>query len=774
LKFVVTIFLSAFLLFQVQLIVAKHLLPWFGGAPAVWTTCQFFFQAVLLGGYGYAHLLSRTGDARRQRRIHLGLLLAGLLAVVIVAAISGYPVLAPESLKPKGTEPPGPLLLTILLATVGLPFLVLSATSPLLQSWHSRTAPSLDRTYRLYAVSNAGSLAGLLSYPFGVEWLLDLSGQAWLWGLLFLLFVALCAAVTWNATRFPAAATATPTAPAPQPAPRSESPAASAPHPHRAWLWLALPLLSSGLLLATTNQLCEQVATVPFLWVLPLTLYLATFIVAFDRPRFYSPRWALPAAAGTTLGILLVAHYPLEFRIPPQIAAYSLMLACACLVCHGELARLRPEAAKLTQYYLLIALGGVLGALFVSVVTPVVFSDVWEFYVLLLAAWLVWSWAWWSDQSSPWHHADRRAFATLAAIGGIFLLYHVMAWTPLAHYAWSLRKLAFVLAVSGSVFAAGAGWGAWRWPAVRSRVWVRAMAGLAVGLTSYAFYLRVQKNRANTLVVARNFFAVVRVEETRSAIGLPFVRALHHGNVLHGFQLLAAHEQRTPTSYFSASSGVGRAVRSLSADDAAGTSGAARPRHWGIVGMGAGTLAAYARPGDRVRLYEINPLVIGFSEGEKPYFTFARECAGRVTTVLGDGRLALERELAQAGEGFDLLAMDAFSGDAVPVHLITEEAFRLYAAHLRDGHSILAVNITNRFLDLEPVIAANARQLGFHAVRLKTKGDAPLPQMSDWILLSRDARVLEHPIIAEGHPAALGERQVHFTDRYSNLFRILK
>jgi hypothetical protein len=763
---VATIFLSAFLLFQVQLIVAKHLLSWFGGAPAVWTTCQLFFQTVLLGGYAYAHVLGRLRSVRRQRSIHIGLIAAGVIAVVLVAGIGGYPVIAPAAMKPTGAEEPVGLLLFIMLSTVGLPFLVLSATSPLLQRWHSRTTASLDRTYRLYAVSNAGSLLGLLSYPFGVEWLLAVPAQAWLWGTLFLVFAVGCTIVTWKATSHSLVSDYEP----------ADRPHAAASHarppatPARAiWLWLILPLLSSGMLLATTNQLCQEVATVPFLWVLPLTLYLLTFIVCFDRPRSYSRRGFLVASAASTLLILPVAHLAVGIPISYQIVAYSLLLTCFCMVWHGELARLRPPAAELTRYYLLIALGGVLGALFVSMAAPALFPDFWEFHVLLFAGWLVFALAWRSDRESPWHRADRWILTLFVAAAGTVLLYQAVGLTPLAERPWTTRSS--LAAVAGSIaFFSAAGCWAWRWQRLRAWPSTGLLIVLVIAMTGYFFHLRIEKTHKDTIFRDRNFFGVVRILEAKSTLGVPLARVLMHGNIIHGIQLTSPRQQQTATAYFSVSSGIGRAAQSLTAP----APDANPSRHWGIVGMGIGTLAVYAKPGDRVRLYEINPIVMDASEGPNPAFTFVRDCEADVTTVLGDARLALERELAKEPLRFDLLAMDAFSGDSVPVHLITEEAFRLYAAHLRSDQSILAVNITNLYLELEPVIAANAGKLGMFGVRLESAGDPPAAQRSTWILLARDRRALEHPAIAAGNPTPLGVKRVPFTDQYSNLFRVLK
>lgn len=769
---VATIFLSAFLLFQVQLIVAKQLLPWFGGAPSVWATCQFFFQSVLLAGYAYAHWVGRMPSLRSQRRIHLGLLGLGLLAVVTVTVVSGIPIIAPDSLKPSGLEDPVSLLLLILGLTVGAPFLVLSATSPLLQRWHSRQATSLDRTYRLYAVSNAGSLLGLLSYPFAAEWLLTLPTQAWLWGAGFTLFTVTCAAITWRSTASVPAAQISADRVNLEIFPPVTKRSGWA--DRRTWLWQGLPLLSSALLLATTNQLCQEVATVPFLWVLPLTIYLLTFIICFDRPGLYARRWFLPATAFFTLIVLAAAQMSVSIPISYQIAAHSVLLFSFCMLCHGELAALRPEATQLTLYYLLIAFGGVLGALFISVVAPSIFPDLWDFHVIVLTGWALFAFSPKFSNESPSQSTDRVSVATFFAVAGLILVHKLIGLTALANRKWTLPEFIGVMTIAAMAFGASGAWLS-RWPIVRKQMWPRLLTILIVLVSAYFLFLRVQKSHTNALLVARNFFGVIRVQEAKSSLGLPLARMLYHGNITHGLQLSDSRMKSTPTAYFSASSGIGLAARSLVPQNPNDVHAPAQSRHWGIVGMGIGTLAAYAQTGDRVRMYEINPIVVNASEGPDPFFTFLRDCAGETTTVLGDARLALERELSEnKSHHFDLLAMDAFSSDAVPVHLITEEAFRLYAAHLKDDRSILAVNITNRFLELEPVIAANAEALGFHGIRIESDGDHPAPHRSSWILLARDSQALKHPLLAAAKPKEFGTRRVIFNDQYSNMFRVLK
>jgi hypothetical protein len=770
--FALTIFLSAFLLFQVQLIVAKHLLPWFGGAPAVWTTCQLFFQVSLLAGYSYAHWLGSSTNLRRQGRIHLAFLFAAVVSLGLVTAWSGAPLHAPASMMPNGLERPVGLLLLILLLTVGMPFLVLSATGPLLQRWHSHTTLSLDQTYRLYALSNAGSLLGLLSYPFGIERLLDLSQQAGTWAMLFMLFAGGCGIVAWRM----GLAGSTPTGAGAKPAvPDARVHAASVvPDRLRPWLWLLLSFSSSSMFLSMTNELSLEVAAIPFLWVIPLGLYLLTFIICFDRPGWYSRRWFIAAAALTTAVALPLSVAKLGVPIPYQILAHGLFLASFCMVAHGELARLRPGSSQLTQFYLIIASGGALGGAFVGLAAPSLFPDVWEFHVAALAGWAVFAAVWKADRVSPFNTGDRWHFALFTSLVSIvaahyFILLANLGRTALvARYDW---RVPLVAGIGVSLLVCLPLWRS-RWAA--ASLWSSALVLLVLLASGAVLGKRVGDSQRSSQFAVRDFYGVVRVRVTELPGQSGFVRQLLDGNTIHGVQLLDPLRRNLPTAYYSPSTGVAAAVRHLTRADPVNPE-AEEGVHFGILGMGAGAMAGFARTGDRVRYYELNPTVIRLSTGPEPHFTFVRDCAGEVAIVAGDGRLSLERELRDGErQGFDLLAMDAFSSDAVPVHLLTEEAFRLYVAHLRNDDSILAVNITNRHLDLEPVVAAAARRLGLHGVRVDTKGDLPVPLSSSWILLTRNPRGLEQPSIAEVSPRPLGDREVPFTDQYSNLFRVLK
>jgi spermidine synthase len=755
-----TIFLSAFLLFQVQLIVAKHLLPWFGGSPTVWTTCQLFFQTSLLAGYAYAYWLGRQ-DLRIQRKIHLLFLMTAGAALMVTTLWSGMPLLGPETLRPRADQNPSVLILIILASTVGLPAFVLSSTGPLVQRWHSHTTHSLDQTYRLYALSNAGSLLGLLSYPFGVEWALNLPQQAVTWTALFLIFAGSCAAILYFMDKGGHIRESEPDGAVMD---GTSQERAAVPESVRPWLWLLLSFLSSAMFLSTTNELSLDVASLPFLWVLPLGLYLSTFILCFERPFWYSRRWFTVGCGALSAAILTQSALRIALPISWSVLAYCTLTALFCMVCHGELARLRPGSSQLTRFYLWIAVGGALGGMFVGLLAPSFFTDAWEFDMTLLVGWTVFGFVGLADKRSPFHTGDRWYFALVAVIVCIVATYFLIAWTPLRQASIVARFDWKVPLVAGSVIASLVSLVLWRSKLISDSVWPKALAVLMILISSKGLFEQIQRSQDNVNFAARDFYGLIRVTGSKPRWDGRGVKSLVDGNTIHGEQLLG-RESNTATAYYSRSSGIAAAIGHLKSKN---------DLHFGILGMGVGTMAAFARPGDRLRFYELNPKVIEISGGSDPHFTFIRDSAGKVTIVEGDGRLSLERELLESPQQFDLLAMDAFSSDAVPLHLLTEEAFVLYGAHLRNEDSILAVNISNRHLDLEPVLAAVARRLGFHGIRIDAEGDPPTKQASTWVLLARNGRIFSDHTFKTAKAKPLGQREVAFTDRYSNLFRVLK
>jgi hypothetical protein len=665
---VVTVFFSAFLLFQIQPVIAKLILPWFGGSSAVWSVCMLFFQMGLLAGYAYAHWTSTRLRPRRQAQLHILLLAASLLAL---------PVIPAAAWKPAGGEDPVWRILGLLAATVGLPYFMLAATSPLVQVWYARARGVAP--YRLFAVSNAASLGALLSYPFLIEPHLSTRWQAGGWSWAYCLFAVLCAAMAWRGARFE----------------RVEAGAASAADEAEAapaWLWMALAACPSILLLAFTTYLTQDVASIPFLWILPLSVYLLSFILCFESSRYYR-RWLFLPALALALGGMgwLAQNQTSKLPIVWSVSAVGAILFVIAMACHGELARLKPHPSRLTAYYLMIAVGGAVGGLFVGLLAPHVFNGYYELPVgLVLTA----------------------ALVPLAAMRG--------------------RR-------------------------VRA-VWRCAAAGLALGYAGWMGWT-IRTSVSGYRITARNFYGQLRVYDSSDEYTGETSRALVHGVINHGEQVLGDAYRLQPISYFCPETGIGRILRASEG----------RPRRIGILGLGCGTLAAYGRAGDTVRIYEINPLILDLARKE---FSYLRDTPAKVEVALGDGRLSLERDPPQ---GFDVLVMDAFSGDSVPVHLITREAFALYFSHLKPG-GVLAVNISNRYLDLDPVIGAAARAFGkiclvFH---FTPEEDNSLCFGCSWALVMDEQTRREYSsALATGEVVSPRPHFRSWTDDYSSLYGIM-
>jgi tetratricopeptide (TPR) repeat protein len=691
LVYAVTIFTGAFLLFQVQPLIGKYILPWFGGGPGVWTTCMLFFQVLLLGGYAYAHFISRWLKPRRQAILHLALL-AGALALL--------PITPSDAWKPKGAGNPTLQILALLAVSIGLPYFVLSATGPLVQQWFSRSKPGVF-PYRLYALSNLGSLLALVSYPFYFETHFTRHTQAglWAWGLAaYAVACGFCAVRVWKTERNPKSECATPSVPASAGPQHSPTPLASAADPQPSaldrLLWLLLPACASVLLLATTNKICQDVAVIPFLWVLPLAVYLLSFIICFDSPRWYK---RLPF--GLALGAALGGVCWVLFQQNQTIDAFVAALFVCCMVCHGELYRLKPNPRHLTGYYLMIAAGGALGGLFVAVIAPLVFTDYFELHSGLLLC------------------------------GLLFLAVCLRRPIP------------------------------WRF------AWLRwAVCGLwAVGVAALGVTLWMQANRFANVTVSRlrNFYGVLALSRHyTSEAHTPYFQ-LTHGRTEHGLQFLDPVRAAWPTAYYNEGSGVGRALSALPAGS----------RRIGLVGLGAGTLAAYGQAGDYLRFYEINPDVLQLANSP---FTYLAHCQGKVDVVLGDARLSLEREPPQ---DFDLLALDAFNSDAIPVHLLTEEAFAVYERHIKTN-GIIAFHISNGHLNLEPVVLNLARRFKYEAaiIEYNPPRDQWWNQLSTWALLSRNEELINSPAIREStRPAQADTGTVPlWTDDFASLFQIIR
>lgn len=764
LLFACGIFLGAFLLFHLQPLVARHILPVFGSTPAVWTTCMLFFQTLLVGGYAYAHLLTGRVPARWQAGAH------ALLLVVTIALLAaqwmawGAPMLPSGTWRSYPPDEPGRWLLLLLLAGAGLPYFVLSATNPLLQKWFTTAQPGTS-PYRLYVLSNLGSLAGLLAYPFVVERVLSLHGQAVAVAALFAVYAAVCASCARLARRG-----AQPADGGDGTAPPARAPASSLVQ------WLLLPFCGSVMLLAVTNQLCQEVAVVPLLWVVPLALYLISFMIGFsDRPLYVRPLCAgLFVASSFAACFALLAG--LRIAMTTQIAIYAALLFSACTICHGELARLKPPAQRLTAYYLVISVGGALGGLFVGLAAPVLFKGFWEFHCGLALCWILLLVVLLRDRASALHAGSTAAAAALI-VGGVA----AAAWFAAPHLLPGARAIAggqarlfyysAALLIGVLVFRR-----ALRQPVASRfyagrRGWARAGFVTALFVVELTLAHHIARYGHNTVRITRNFFGPLRVrEEMFTGAGTNrLFRSLLHGNILHGMQPLDPGRTRETTAYYTEKSGAGLAILAHPRRD--GPAGL----HLGVVGLGVGTIAAYTRTNDTLRFYEINPDVAALSGGPDPLFTYVRDAKGRVDIALGDGRLTLERQFREDGPAdFDVLVLDAFSSDAIPVHLLTREAFDLYLRHVRRPGGLIAVNIANRFVDLMPVLRANARHHGLHMILVLHDSDDERELRTRWVLLSRDAAVLRAaPFASAAAPVAADGREMVWTDDFSNIFALM-
>lgn len=717
LPYALAVLLSSFLLFLVQPIIAKQIVPWFGGSASVWSACLSFFQLVLLAGYAYSDAVQKI-TARRQSMLHAALLVISLISL---------PILASADWKPSGDEVPLLRILGLLALTVGLPYFMLSTTGPLIQSWFAREQLSPERAqraYRLFALSNFGSLLGLVAYPFVIEPFVGIEEQAWIWSGLYVAFVAV---VIWVGLRavgrassiaqtLPSAATsqsnsATPDhAPAPEPPSKVNENAVNNPPP--GWpdyaLWFSLAGTATLLLLAISSHITQNIASIPFLWVMPLSLYLLTFVLAFegrggrgwyDRSTYLLPSMLIAAFMGWGL----VAEDGL-MGVTEAVPLYLVGLFLVSFFCHGELAAAKPAARYLTRFYFMLALGGAAGGLTVSLLAPVVAPFYWElpFGLMLvggLAAWVI------MREPRP---------SLLAPIRSLFL----------------------------------------------------ASAGASVGIVAYYAYEQYQTAFYNNIVASRNFYGTLRVNESHyRGLDAP-VKRLVHGVILHGLQSTDPKLQGKPTTYYSTASGTGLAIQYLQRT---------KPREAirvGVVGLGVGTLATYGRPGDHYRFYEINDEVIRLAQTE---FTYLEQSAAEISFSLGDARLQLEREAPQQ---FDLLVIDAFSSDSIPVHLITAEAFEVYRKHLKPDGAV-AFHVTNRFLRLSPVVQQIAHNAGYMTKLLShepdDEGTNALLASSDYVLVTRNKAMLEDQamIAAETQiPVIPGLRL--WTDDFNNLLQVLK
>lgn len=759
LPYALTIFTGAFLLFQVQPLIGKYILPWFGGGPGVWTTCMLFFQIVLLGGYAYAHLITKLLRPRWQVIVHVVLLL-GSLAV--------QPITPSEAWKPTGEAEPVGRILLLLAASLGLPYFMLSATGPLMQQWFSRTSPGTS-PYRLYALSNVGSLLALLGYPFFFETQFTRQQQAilWGWGLVaYALFAGWCAWLLWKRSGSETVASEVPL--------NAESPDTGTTVGQRV-LWLLLPACASVLLLATTNKMCQDVAVIPFLWVLPLALYLLTFIIAFDSPRWYArPPYALALVAGLA-GVTWALFEGTDASLKAQVGIYCGALFVFCMICHGELYRLRPHPSRLTGFYLMISAGGALGGLFVALAAPLIFVDFLELHWGLALCAVLFAAVCFRDRLASQGKGGRwlAVVATVAGFAGLDFLIVWLNGKPFfggRGYSFSGKELMAIrvgvigVAVTAILIAVAFGklrrFRSWRWVTL---VWMMS-GSVALGIA-----LQKQAVSDNKAMVhrSRNFYGTLAV--TEHSVGDPsghhFI--LQHGRITHGLQFTDPEKARIPTSYYGHESGIGMALDAFTN----------QVRHVGVIGLGTGSITSHGKPGDRFRLYEINSAVTALATSR---FTYLKDSAATTEIVLGDARLSMEREAPQE---FDVLALDAFSSDAIPVHLLTKEALAVYGRHMKTN-GIIAVHISNRYLDLEPVVLNLAKHHGYSVATIEfddeernesSEESAWWFYSSTWMLLSHDEELLQRQEIqkiARKHKKHVRNIPL-WTDDFASLFQVL-
>ncbi len=875
--FATTIFLSAFLLFLVQPLISKIILPWFGGSTGVWATCLVFFQTMLCLGYAYAHFLQHL-PIRTQRFCHWGLLILGAICL---------PVMPGESWKPLDGNDPAYKIFVILLLKTGLPYLALSATGPLLQAWFARVFPEA-RTYRLYALSNIASLSSLLLFPLWFERTMTSNGLSSVWSVLFLCFVACCSYVAYQVSMTKSPETMLAVSHAVNGDGGEDKSVQQVPSFSRYLLWLILPAFASFMLLAGTNHLCQDIASTPFLWILPLCLYLLSFILCFDAPRWYARRayvvtgliglygvvalrelgdcdllnqgwlangiipvaapvlqtldWYSPAISSTTTWTTWlegqVQRATFDIDLVGQILMHCVALFSIFMVCHGELAQRKPPARYLTAFYLMISIGGAIGSALVSLVAPLVFEGIWEWVFgltvsIFIFCCLLFQWRYRENDSGGYQKQFLYFALPSLIVGGIVLWQssHLplsiasllrestpavesdvtaadpseifesndsesetdIAETPPSHLLPTWAAIIGVIFFINLVLLGG-------WECLHqmpASPFLRRLVVNGAAIVFVGFYLhdilhfapqQIFEGKPKTdsfsyteknVWRGRNFYGALLIQQTDNpSFTEDNKRSLQHGRITHGAQLMEPPGRSQPTTYYSKTSGVAIAIDHISQR---------RKVRIGAIGLGTGTLAAFAAPNtaastwqDRRRyemtIYEINPLVVSLSEGKDPWFSYVQDARKRgaiVQIVLGDARLMMER---QKPKEFDIIAVDAFSGDAIPTHLLTDEAMEIYISHLKsDGTGILAIHISNRYLDLEPVCKALANKYGFQARAVEADDESDIHAYSStWVLVTQDESLTAQLDDSVSNARPLSAKQgVLWTDAYSSLYETL-
>lgn len=669
--YALTIFTSAFLLFLVQPIMAKQILPWFGGSAAVWTTCLVFFQFLLLFGYAYSDITTHRMRPRSQVILH---------SVLLIVSLISLPIIPNASWKPAGDDDPIWRILGLLTYTIGLPYFLLSTTGPLVQAWFARSFPA-GTVYRLFALSNFASLLALVSYPFVVEPWITTQHQSWGWSAAYVLFVVVCLTAGYTSVR------AQPNAPAAA----AENGNGGPPPPFAHYLmWLVFSAMGSLMLLAVTNFITHDIASVPFLWILPLIIYLVTFILCFEGRGWYKRSIFFVPLIGIVGVMAWMLHREAGlFEFKEALALFSVGLFVMCMFFHGELAAMKPAPRYLTSFYLMVSLGGAVGGVVVGFIAPKFFNTYYEFGIGLVITLLL------------------AAYITMES-------------------RWRILPLASLV---------------------------------AAGFAGYHVYHYIETLSNDARIMTRNFYGTLRVKDTGDEDDPKAMRRLMHGVIMHGEEHLAPEKRGVITTYYTRSSGVGRAIDVFQEQG---------PVRIGVIGLGTGTIAAYGRDGDVIRFYEINPQVVNLARNQ---FFFLNGSHAKVETILGDARLTLEREPAQQ---YDVLAIDAFSSDSIPVHLITKEAMAIYLKHIKPG-GVIAFHVTNRFLKLAPVVKQIADTYGLHTALVSDDDDDDDTSRTDWVLVTRDAKLLNDARIKEDTIDITPIPRLRlWTDDFNNLVQILK
>lgn len=703
-----TIFLSAFLLFQIQPVISKYLLPFFGGGHSVWIVALLFFQTILLLGYFYSYLLTNL-NLKTQIKFQLSLLFIGLSLVAYLGQVWNSPVTPSIESSNLQLSFPALALLTTLLLSVGLPFFILSSTSILIQRWFNQLYPKIN-PYPLYALSNLGSLLGILTYPFLTEPLLTLTQQGNWWSVGFVMYILIFSSFILRIRKLSES----------KPLNKinfAQTDRLITQSPKTTLLWLGLPFLSSLILLSTTSKITQSIAPVPFLWLLPLSLYLFSYILSFSSEIFYKRNIYIILLIISI--IALVESIGTNLLVWEELLVYSFYLFSCFMFCHGEVYRQRPKPEHLAIFYLFTSLGGVLGSLFVSLIAPIIFPDYWEFYI---------------------------GMALVATFSLMVFLAAKDSWLnkilPIATYRAKIHSYVFAIIV------------------------ISVVSVVLTLLAKQSDYLEYKSSR--------NFYSTLHVYIPKPTKEQKF---LTNGQILHGSQYLDPKISNLPTSYYNPRSAMALAIL-YHPKRMAGQN-----LDIGVIGLGAGTIASYGQTGDRIDFYDINPQVIEIAKND---FTYLSQSKAKIQTILGDGRLSLDKQDQQ----YDILILDAFSDDAIPVHLLTKQAMAVYTSKLKDQNGVIAIHISNTYLDLSPVVVnlANDQKLKYLILNSEYRVDSAQP--SNWAILTPNQDLinsihytaedinstnLKNPIFTVINPKPTTLNKVGlWTDDYSNLFHILK